>query len=179
VINDYYTARAALGRPLALEATPSIRQRPGEGTAQAPPQPAPQAVGPDPREVARMVADQKLDDVFGRQLCGGCHEVLAPAASASGQWEVLPVRVASLWMPKALFNHAAHQTTPCTDCHHARESKLSSDVLMPVIAECRTCHQGEHATTALPSTCIMCHVYHRDGLPPMLPAAVEASAAAR
>ena len=42
---------------------------------------------------------------------------------------------------------------------------------MPTTADCRTCHQGEHAATALPSTCIMCHVYHRDELPPMLPVA--------
>jgi hypothetical protein len=175
VVNDYYVARAALDRPLALESPAGIQQRPGGGAAPA----QPQVVAQDPVGEGERVAARKLDDVFGRQICGGCHEIVPPAASARGQWEVRPVEVAALWMPKAMFNHAAHETTPCTDCHHARESKLSADVLMPVIAECRVCHQGEHATTALPSTCIMCHVYHRDGLPPMLPLAAEAADAPR
>ena len=81
------------------------------------------------------------------------------------------MKVAALWMLKAKFSHAAHETTPCADCHRATASSTSADVLMPTIADCRTCHQGEHAATALPSTCIMCHVYHRDELPPMLPVA--------
>jgi Inner membrane component of T3SS, cytoplasmic domain len=175
VVNDYYIARAALDQPLALELPQGIRQRPGEGTPPA----QPQAVAPNPLATAEEVAARKLEVVFGRSLCGVCHEIVPPATSASGQWEVLPIRVAALWMPKATFNHAAHETTPCTDCHRARESKLSADVLMPAIGDCRTCHQGEHAATALPSTCIMCHVYHRDELPPMLPPATEAAAAPR
>jgi predicted CXXCH cytochrome family protein len=83
--------------------------------------------------------------------------------------------VAALWMPKAQFDHAAHSTVLCTDCHKARQSRTSKDVLMPKIGTCRGCHGGEHASTALPSTCIMCHVYHRDNLRPMLPRAARAS----
>ena len=49
VINDYYIARAALGRPLALEAPPTHPAAAGGGAAPAQPQPQPQAVGPDPR----------------------------------------------------------------------------------------------------------------------------------
>jgi hypothetical protein len=88
------------------------------------------------------------------------------------------VKVATLWMPKARFDHGAHKTTPCLDCHRtttegrrvpATASATSADVLMPVIAECRVCHGGEHARTTIPSTCIMCHVYHREGQEPMLP----------
>jgi len=175
VVNDYYIARAALDRPLALESPTTIRQRPGDGAAPA----QAEAVAPDPLGEAQRVADQKLEAVFGRSLCGVCHEIVPPADSALGQWEVRPVEVAALWMPKARFSHAAHETTPCTDCHRAHDSSTSADVLMPTIADCRECHQGEHAATALPSTCIMCHVYHRDELPPMLPLAAEAAAAVR
>jgi predicted CXXCH cytochrome family protein len=78
-------------------------------------------------------------------------------------------------MPKAQFDHAAHSTTPCTDCHKATQSRASKDVLMPKIKTCRACHGGEHESTALPSTCIMCHVYHRDDLPPMLPRSANVS----
>ena len=61
--------------------------------------------------------------------------------------------------PRRARDHALHRLSS-----RAR-FEASSDVLMPGIAACRTCHRGEHAATALPSTCIMCHVYHRDGCP--------------
>ena len=54
---------------------------------------------------------------------------------------------------------------------HHRFGLTSTDVLMPPIETCRACHQGEHARAAVPSTCIMCHVYHREDLEPMLPRA--------
>jgi hypothetical protein len=167
VIDDYYAARAAGARPAAEEPSSVARQRPGGAAAGA----APAAVAPpqDPLAVAQAAAAQRLEDVFGRSLCGVCHEIARPEASASDEWEVRPVKVAALWMPKARFDHAAHSTVPCTDCHKARASTTSAEVLMPAIETCRDCHGGEQASAALPSTCIMCHVYHRDGLPPMLP----------
>jgi len=168
LINDYYLAEALRGEPAAEEQSTPLRQRPGGADAGA----APTAVAPpsqDPVAAAKANAAKKLDDVFGRSLCGVCHKITRPEASANGQWEVQPVKVAARWMPKAQFDHAAHSTTPCTDCHKATSSKTSADVLMPKIETCRACHGGEGAATALPSTCIMCHVYHRDHLPPMLP----------
>jgi len=175
IMNDYYLAAAMRGEPAIEEQLiPALRQRPGGADAGA----APAAVAappPDPVAAAQADAAKKLDDLFGRSLCGVCHKITRPEASAKGRWEVRPVKVAALWMPKARFDHAAHSTTPCTDCHKATSSKRSADVLMPKIKTCRACHGGEHATTALPSTCIMCHVYHRDDLPPMLPRAANTS----
>ena len=177
VINDFYAAKALReASPEALEVIEqaTLRRRPGGEAAGQAPSPAP-AARPDPVAEARFVSDQKLADVFGRQLCGVCHETVAPEASPSGKWEVKPVRVAEIWMPKAIFDHAAHTTSGCVDCHAARESGTSADVLMPEIGACRDCHLGQHAKRGLPSTCIMCHVYHQDHLAPMLPAEVRAA----
>jgi len=45
----------------------------------------------------------------------------------------------------------------------------SSDVLLPDLASCRTCHGGEASAKAVPSSCAMCHDYHMDsGSPSML-----------
>jgi predicted CXXCH cytochrome family protein len=92
---------------------------------------------------------------------------------------VLPVRVAETWMPKSVFDHAAHTTSACTECHKAEASATAADVLMPPIETCRKCHGGEEATAEVPSTCTTCHVYHRDDLKPMLGSPVRASVATR
>jgi hypothetical protein len=174
VINDFYAARTLRGRPaVVVEDQPSLRRRPGQGVPAA----TPPASGPDAAQDAQQIAAKKLDDVFGRSLCGMCHEIIRPAASERGQWEVRPVRVTPFWMPKAQFDHGAHETTPCADCHKAQTSQTSQEVLMPPIETCRACHLGEHARAMVPSTCIMCHDYHREELDPMLPAAAQAAAA--
>jgi len=47
-------------------------------------------------------------------------------------------------------------------------------VLLPKVAECRTCHIGEQRTGLfapkgkVPSGCAMCHVYHPTGAAPPL-----------
>lgn len=181
VISDFYAAEALRGGSLATaQSAPSqepVRQRPGGAGAGA--APAARPVPPDPAADALAMTERKLESIFGRSLCGVCHVTASPAESATRQWEVRPVRVTPLWMPKAIFDHAAHQTTPCMECHEATTSKSSEEVLMPKIETCRRCHQGEHATQAIPSTCILCHVYHRDELAPMLPAATQPAAAHR
>ncbi len=77
------------------------------------------------------------------------------------QWKVEPVKLTQTWMPRAQFNHQSHKTTDCLECHNgANVSKKSSDVLMPAIAECRTCHSGAEDKAKLPSDCLMCHQFH-------------------
>jgi hypothetical protein len=176
VINDFYAARAMQGRPaVVVEDQPGLRRRPGEDAPAA----GPTGGGSSAEQEAQAIAARKLEDVFGRSLCGVCHEIIPPAASERGTWEVLPVRLTPLWMPKARFDHGAHKTMQCTDCHRAQTSRTSKDVLMPPIETCRACHQGERARAAVPSTCIMCHVYHREDLDPMLRAPANAATVTR
>ena len=99
---------------------------------------------------------------FGR--AGVCTECHLPAVSGFGG--VTPVRLTQRWMTKGWFDHKSHRQTKCADCHTASDSRSASDVLMPTVKQCRTCHLGESATKAkVPSSCAMCHSYHDAALP--------------
>jgi hypothetical protein len=104
-------------------------------------------------------------DLFERRVCVDCHEVTKmPERTGFQQWKVEPVKLTQTWMPRARFDHQAHKTTECVACHiRADVSKTSSDVLMPAIRECRTCHAGANSKEKLPSDCLMCHQFHLPG----------------
>jgi hypothetical protein len=72
---------------------------------------------------------------------------------------VAPANITLQWMPHSKFDHAAHTGFTCVSCHaKALTSTESSDVLIPGIATCQTCHAPgpEHAE----SRCFECHTYH-------------------
>ena len=94
-------------------------------------------------------------------LCGECHT----PAGARGSLEVMPVTQPARYMIHGWFDHEDHKEEQCTSCHAAGTSASSADLLLPGIAQCRDCHQGESARTAeVPSSCAMCHSYHpREG----------------
>ena len=80
------------------------------------------------------------------RTCIYCHGTTTPAAIT---W--------TTWMPKAGFDHGPHLMVECASCHNAEKSRATSDVLMPSIATCATCHApGKGA----PAQCITCHGYH-------------------
>src|SRR5262249_43800564 len=93
--------------------------------------------------------------------CAFCHEVnpVANAAPAITR----PILV-DRWMPQARFDHGKHQIDPktqkpldCTFCHQATQSRETSDILMPIKANCITCHSPQGKAVA---ECITCHNYH-------------------
>ena len=62
-------------------------------------------------------------------------------------------------MAHAKFDHDAHRGFSCVSCHEKTlTSTEASDVLLPGIATCKTCHAPgvEHAE----SRCFECHTYH-------------------
>jgi hypothetical protein len=72
---------------------------------------------------------------------------------------IQPAETTVRWMPQAKFDHDAHRGFTCTSCHEkALSSTESSDVLLPRIATCQTCHAPgpDHAE----SRCFECHTYH-------------------
>jgi predicted CXXCH cytochrome family protein len=90
-------------------------------------------------------------------VCGECHT----PAMRNGKPGVAPVRQVSRYMANGWFDHKAHAQEKCTSCHAAERSSSSSDLLLPGIAQCRTCHLGEESHEAkVPSGCVMCHGYH-------------------
>ncbi|MEA3032414.1 MAG: hypothetical protein QOH86_430, partial [Sphingomonadales bacterium] len=67
------------------------------------------------------------------------------------------------------FDHRSHASQSCAGCHAASRSSAASDLLLPDLATCRTCHGGERTSKPVASTCAMCHDYHRDaGAPAMI-----------
>jgi pSer/pThr/pTyr-binding forkhead associated (FHA) protein len=111
---------------------------------------------------ANQQAEKVAEDIIERRACATCHQVdvIADAKSFEQRWKIQPIQINANWLPKANFNHQKHQTMQCLDCHNAQESEYSSDILMPKIATCRSCHTGQNETSKLASTCVMCHGFH-------------------
>ena len=86
--------------------------------------------------------------------CAFCHEVKAQPALVPAITK--PVLV-DRWMTRSHFNHAKHTTVACDTCHHATQSRETSDVLMPVKASCISCHSAKGKVS---TECMLCHTYH-------------------
>lgn len=99
-------------------------------------------------------------------LCGECHVPAGPR----GSLQVMPVTQPSRYFMHGWFDHEDHKQEQCTSCHKAETSGAASDLLLPGIAQCRDCHQGESARKAeVPSGCAMCHSYHPRSEPAAAP----------
>jgi len=113
-------------------------------------------------------ADQAIRAVFSKGgACFDCHQV-KPTGQASAPFAVTPVVLAKRYMMKGWFDHAAHDTESCASCHAVKTSNSASDVNLPKIARCQECHGGQEAHKAVPSSCAMCHDYHRTGFAPLM-----------
>ena len=109
-----------------------------------------------PRMNLATTADERQDrlDTIRALLepCEKCHQY-----DPSGT-RMAPVRIAEPVMPRSIFNHAPHTTqTGCETCHGSvLTSKLATDVNVPGVDNCRTCHAPSKAK----ADCESCHVYH-------------------
>jgi hypothetical protein len=98
------------------------------------------------------------EELLWRKTCKQCH-ALTMGAGQNNLPSVDPARTTVKWMPHAKFDHDAHRGFACASCHEkALSSTETSDVLLPGIATCKTCHAPgpEHAE----SRCFECHTYH-------------------
>jgi hypothetical protein len=108
---------------------------------------------------AQWVMERTADaeELLWRKTCKQCH-VLEPVAGAALP-QIAAGRIPQRWLPHAKFDHDAHRGFSCVSCHaQAISSKVSSDILIPGIANCQTCHAPgpSHAE----SRCFECHTYH-------------------
>jgi hypothetical protein len=93
-------------------------------------------------------------------VCTECHT----PTTLNGRADVIPVNLQKSYFVHGRFDHEDHEQETCTSCHRADRSQSSSDLLLPEIKQCRTCHLGEDARQAeVPSSCAMCHSYHPRG----------------
>jgi len=122
----------------------------------------------------------EAEDLLWRKTCKQCHTPVPVAKTSHAKIElpvtqgsntdklssipaelpsVAPANTTLRWMPHAKFDHGAHEGFTCVSCHaKALTSTESSDVLLPGIETCKTCHAPgpEHAE----SRCFECHTYH-------------------
>lgn len=114
-------------------------------------------------------AEQAIRAVFSPGgACFDCHQIQRPPRG-SFDFKVHPVAFPIRYMHKGWFDHKPHETQTCASCHNAKASNSASDLLLPDLDSCRTCHGGESAAKEVPSSCAMCHDYHMDeGSPSML-----------
>lgn len=114
-------------------------------------------------------ADSAIRSVFSKGgACYDCHTVIAPPAG-SDNWQVQNVYQTSRYMTKGWFDHDAHNTETCSSCHAAKKSGSASELLLPGIKTCQTCHGGETSNADVPSSCAMCHSFHADEGAPWVP----------
>jgi len=156
---DFYRGRGA-ARPAVL--APAARRRPGDA--------------PDLRNRIRFErgpgsADRAIRIIFSPGgACFDCHRVESPPdGGGSLNFRIRPVAFPIRYLHKGWFDHRPHATQSCSSCHSAERSGAASDLLIPDVTSCRTCHGGEGSSKPVPSSCAMCHDYHMDaGAPSML-----------
>ncbi|HYC02394.1 MAG TPA: FHA domain-containing protein [Azospirillaceae bacterium] len=187
VVRDHFNSVALAGGYDDLTAPAVVRRRPGEPLL---PEQRAQAL-----QWAAVKSEEAMERLFSKAVCGGCHvpvknegvpaapaakdgivpaamtTAAAPAAPAAPmRWDILPVRVATTFMPKASFDHQGHTSMACESCHAASKSNVATDLLLPGIENCVACHGPQNATNKVPSECVSCHVFHQPHLPAMRPA---------
>lgn len=109
---------------------------------------------------AQWVAERTVaaEDLLWRKTCKQCH-AYAPGMAQTALPVIAESRTVEKWLPHSKFDHDAHRGFSCASCHpKAMTSAETSDILVPGIANCKTCHAPgpDHAE----SRCFECHTYH-------------------
>ena len=157
-MEDFYLAKA-LANVREAASLNTDRRRPGRAAMN-------RAI--NQREMAFRTAGLRTADkvaaIFSEGgACYDCHVITPPAEGDDPlAYQVEPVMVTDRFLPKGQFDHASHEigNLDCISCHRADISNEASDVLLPTIESCQTCHGGQHSEDLLPSTCNTCHDYH-------------------
>ncbi len=130
------------------------------------------------RPDAARQADHAVQAAFqSGGVCAGCH-LLIPANKAADAPLVAPVRLTSRYLMRGTFDHrtAGHRASDpggpaCISCHAAEASTKSSDLLLPSVGQCATCHGRDKTQVkqAASADCAECHSYHAPDLPSRKP----------
>jgi hypothetical protein len=141
---------------------------------------------PIPPEVRSFTASKWINDktadaemLLWRKTCNQCHALTGfvplphiplftatltsltshTAVSPSVLPNVAAANIKLQWLPHARFDHDGHRGFSCTGCHqNALKSTETSDILIPGIAVCQTCHAPGAGYAE--SRCFECHTYH-------------------
>jgi predicted CXXCH cytochrome family protein len=132
---------------------------------------------------SRQAALAQIDSQFNVRGCHGCHRIVdTRAEDIKDRYQVLAVKLGNAFYPHAKFNHKSHLIQgrltgddACQSCHAAQKSTDATQVLMPGIERCVSCHSDVTRETAptmlesakagtprmtVPLGCVGCHDYH-------------------
>ncbi|MEN9574342.1 MAG: hypothetical protein RL514_2197 [Verrucomicrobiota bacterium] len=87
--------------------------------------------------------------------CAYCHEV--KPGGADGLPHITRVTTPDRWLIRGEFHHAKHSLVACTECHAARTSRSTADILLPTQQSCTQCHSPAGGVA---QTCASCHSFH-------------------
>ena len=108
---------------------------------------------------AQWVAERTAEDeeLLWRKTCKQCHTLVFEGGDALPK--ITPANITTRYFAHANFGHSQHGLVDCVACHAAATtSQQSSDVLLPGIKTCRSCHHA--GSEAAEARCFECHTYH-------------------
>lgn len=137
-------------------------------------------------ECAQFFTRREAEQQFADGGCATCHAVTdLEGDDLHTRYQVMPVRLAQDFLPRARFDHRSHATLPdtagdaaCESCHKARRSTQASDLLLPSIASCQQCHGNLDDHGKVGMECVSCHDFHRQEhslLPPSSPLSLQSA----
>jgi predicted CXXCH cytochrome family protein len=159
MLQDYFTRKFSDPNPRALAR--ERRRLPGREDDE-------QTCTGAPFDCAMRAARNEIEIQFSRRGCVGCHVVVDTKADALlDRFQVYPIRLANDYYPAGHFDHRSHQIQgkltgddACLACHEAKDSKESSDVMLPGMPKCEECHSEQAVAERIPVQCVSCHAYH-------------------
>jgi hypothetical protein len=105
---------------------------------------------------ARVADAQRL---LWSKTCAECHTLTNPSGASVPK--VLEARLTSRWLLRGQFDHNAHRMADCASCHSGvRASEKTSEVLVPSVKKCLSCHDPEARSPLAGAGCTECHQYH-------------------
>lgn len=127
----------------------------------APPPPLEIPLFTTSEERSAWLETQRVDAIAQvKGKCQVCH-VAASTSTQAGAWTIAAPSIPQRWLPRSHYSHVAHGMLSCDQCHAARTSDSTGDILMPGINSCRECHQPHTSGMGgAPTDCVLCHTYH-------------------
>jgi predicted CXXCH cytochrome family protein len=121
-----------------------------------------------PLVCGRRNAEAAVIGFFTDRGCVECHVVNdSKNPEITQRFTVRPVRLVADYFTDMRFDHRAHEVMKdktgddaCAQCHGARQSEQSSDLLIPDVNVCLTCHEDRRVENKVLTGCVSCHVYH-------------------
>ncbi len=111
--------------------------------------------------------------------CALCHAFDREKSTGTGEsiinWSLQASDIPDQWLSHSKFPHDRHTQTSCVECHYTttaesggsisvKQSHRASDILIPSINKCQSCHADERKQTPTfaRGRCVHCHDYHND-----------------